>query len=230
MFQRIPPDSEFFANARIQAAVILKNEGNTDGAAETVREAIARKRDAPGLYLFLGTLYDGKKDYAQAEKILREGLSILPESTEILYSLGVLFEKTGRFEDGIQQMRLILAINPDHADALNFIGYSYADRNLLLSEAEEMIKKALLLKPGSAHIIDSLGWVYFRQNRLDQAIHHLAEAARLQPDDATISEHLGDAYVKAGQFKEALEIYQQSLKLNPGSNTLPMKIRDLLKK
>jgi tetratricopeptide (TPR) repeat protein len=230
MFQQIPPDSEFFANARIQAAVILKNEGNTDGAAETVRDAIARKRDAPGLYLFLSALYDGKKDYAQAEKILREGLSILPESTEILYGLGALFEKTGRFEDGIQQMRLILAIHPDHADALNFIGYSYADRNLHLSEAEEMIKKALRLKPGSAHIIDSLGWVYFRQNKLDQAIHHLLEAARLQPDDATISEHLGDAYVKAGQFKEALAIYQQSLKLNPGSDTLPPKIRDLLKK
>jgi len=182
------------------------------------------------LFRSLGTLYDGKKDYAQAEKILREGLGILPESTEILYSLGVLFEKTGRFEDGIQQMRLILALNPDHADALNFIGYSYADRNLHLSEAEEMINKALRLKPGSAHIIDSLGWVYFRQNKPDQAIRHLTEAARLQPDDATISEHLGDAYVKAGQFKKALEIYQQSLKLNPGSNTLPMKIRDLLKK
>jgi tetratricopeptide (TPR) repeat protein len=228
MLQQIPPDSEYFANASIQAAVILKNEGNLEGAIKAARDAIARKRDAPGLYVFLGTLYDGMKDYPGVEKVLREGLVILPESTEILYSLGGLFEKTGRFEDGIQQMRQILAINPDHADALNFIGYSYADRGIHLSEAKEMIKKALRLKPGSAYIIDSLGWVYFRQNKLDQAIRYLTEATRLQPDDAAINEHLGDAYVKAGLFKEALEIYQKSLKLNPGSDTLPVKIRDLL--
>jgi tetratricopeptide (TPR) repeat protein len=142
----------------------------------------------------------------------------------------VLFEKTGRFEDGIQQMQKILAINPDHADALNFVGYSYADRGIHLSKAEEMIKKALQLKPGSAYILDSLGWVYFRQNKLDQAIRYLMESTRLQPDDATINEHLGDAYVKAGQFKEAIEIYQKTLKLNPDSKTLPGKISDLLKK
>jgi tetratricopeptide (TPR) repeat protein len=142
----------------------------------------------------------------------------------------VLFEKTDRFEAGIQQMRLILVIDPDHADALNFIGYSYADRDIHLSEAEELIKKASRLKPGNAYIIDSLGWVYFRQNKLDQAIQHLAEAARLQPNDVAITEHLGDAYVKIGKLKEALEIYQKALKLNPGSNTLPKKIGDLLKK
>jgi tetratricopeptide (TPR) repeat protein len=230
MYRQIPPDSEFFVNAGIQAAVILKNEGSIDGAVKIIRETIERKKDAPGLYVFLGSLYDGKKDYLEVEKILHEGQNILPNSTEIMYSLGVLFEKTGRFDNGIEQMRKILAINPDHADALNFIGYSYADRGIHLSEAEEMIKKALRLKPGSAYIIDSLGWVYFHQNKLDEAIHYLKESIRLQPDDAAVHEHLGDAYVKAGQFKEALDVYQKTLKLNPDSKTLPKKINDLLKK
>ena len=230
MFRLIPTDSEFFVNARIHAAAILKKEGNIDGAIKILQETLAQKRDAPGLYVFLASLYDEKKDLPRAEKVLQEGLSILPKSTEVLYSLGVLFEKTDRFEAGIQQMRLILVIDPDHADALNFIGYSYADRDIHLSEAEELIKKASRLKPGNAYIIDSLGWVYFRQNKLDQAIRHLAEAARLQPNDVAITEHLGDAYVKIGKLKEALEIYQKALKLNPGSNTLPKKIGDLLKK
>jgi tetratricopeptide (TPR) repeat protein len=142
----------------------------------------------------------------------------------------VLYEKTDRFEEALRQMRRILIITPDHADALNFIGYSYADRNLHLDEAEELIKKALRLKPGNAYIIDSLGWVYFRQNKPEQAIEWLTEAARLQPDDVAIGEHLGDAYVQNGQFQEALNIYQKMLKLRPDSKTLPNKIRDLRKR
>jgi tetratricopeptide (TPR) repeat protein len=230
MFARITPDSDFYVNARTHAATILKKEGKPDEAVKAIREAIAVKTDAPGLYVFLSSLYDGNKDYTHAEKVLRDGLDVLPKSMEILYSIGLLYEKTGRFEDGIKHMRQILAIDPDHADALNFIGYSYADRNIRLDEAEELIKKAMQLKPGNAYIIDSLGWVYFRQNRMERAIELLMEAIRLQPDDVAISEHLGDAYVQNGQFKEALDLYQKTLKLNPDSKTLPGKISDLLKK
>lgn len=230
LFAGITPDSEFYVSARTHAATILKKEGRADEAVKFVREAIAVKQDAPGLYLYLSSLYDEKKDHAQAEKVLFEGLGVLPKSTELLYSLGVLYEKTGRFDEGIERMRQILAIDPDHADALNFIGYSYADRNIRLEEAERLINRALQLKPGNAYIIDSLGWVYFRQNRLDQAIELLQEAVRLQPEDVAISEHLGDAYAAKGQFREALEIYRKTLKLNPDSKTLPGKIADLLKK
>jgi len=230
MFNMIPMDSEYFVGARIQAALLLKKEGSIEGALKATREAITRRKDAAGLYVFLASLYDEIKDDSHVEKVLQEGLGILPKSTEILYSLGVLFEKTERFEESIKQMRLILSYDPEHADALNFIGYGYADRGIHLNEAEEMIKKALQLKPGNAYIIDSLGWVYYRKNKPDLAIKYLSEAARLQPDDVAITEHLGDAYVKAGLFSDALEIYRKSLKLNPGSRTLPGKISNLLKK
>lgn len=127
-------------------------------------------------------------------------------------------------------MKLILELDPDHADSLNFIGYSYAERGIHLREAEEMIKKALTLKPGNAYIIDSLGWVYFKQNKIDQAIKYLKEATSLMPDDAAITEHLGDVYVQTGRFREALNIYKRSLQLNPDKETLQKKISDLLKK
>jgi len=230
MFNGIPTDSEYFTSAQIQASLLLKKKGTLEEALKAAGEAILRKKDAPELYVFLASLYDEKKDSAQAEKILRKGLGIIPKSAEILYSLGVLLEKTGRFDESIQQMRRILTFDPDHADSLNFIGYSYADRGVHLNEAEEMIKRALQLKPGNAYIIDSLGWVYFRKSSMDQAIQYLSEAARLQPDDVAIAEHLGDAYVKVGLFRDALEIYQKAHKLNPESSTLPGKISDLLKK
>jgi tetratricopeptide (TPR) repeat protein len=148
---------------------------------------------------------------------------------DLYYSLGVLYEKTDRFEESIQQMRSLLKIDPDHADALNFIGYSYADRGINLGEAEKMIQKALQLKPGNGYMLDSLGWTYFKQNRIDLALQYLKEAAALLPNDSTIAEHLGDAYLKAGRRQEALESFQRALKFNPASRTLPKKIADLAK-
>jgi len=82
-------------------------------------------------------------------------------------------------------------VEPDSPEALNFVGYSYADRGIKLDEAEELIKKALKLKPGDGYITDSLGWVYFRQNKLSAALNCLQEAHKILPADAAIAEHLG---------------------------------------
>ena len=127
-----------------------------------------------------------------------KGFGPLPDSVDLYYGLGVLFEKTDRFEESIAAMKTVLKFDPDHAEALNFIGYLYADRGIHLDEAERMIKKALPLKPGNGYMIDSLGWVYFRQNRLDEAIRYLKEASEALPEDAAIIEHLGDVYVRNG--------------------------------
>ncbi len=127
-------------------------------------------------------------------------------------------------------MQTVLKLDPDHAEALNFIGYLYADRGIHLDEAERMIKKALQLKPGNGYMIDSLGWVYFRQNRLDEAIRYLKEAAEALPEDAAISEHLGDVYIRSGQIREAVEAYEHAIRFNPESEALKKKLDDLVRK
>jgi len=86
----------------------------------------------------------------------------------------------------------------------------------------------LQLKPGNGYIIDSLGWTYFKQNRIELALKYLQEAALILPEDGAIAEHLGDAYLEAGRRQEALAAYQRALKINPTSTTLPRKI-DALK-
>ena len=126
-------------------------------------------------------------------------------------------------------METVLKLDPDNADAINFIGYSYADRGIHLLKAEEMIKKALRLKPGNGYITDSLGWVYFKQNQNDLAIKYLKEASAIIPDDPLIAEHLGDALAKKGMIEEALETYQRALKLNPKLVGISAKIEKLLK-
>jgi len=230
IMEKIPPTSDLYSSARIRIAMIRKKEGKISDAIIVLEQAIKVKRDVPGFYVVLSSLYEDQQDRVGAERILKEGMVILPENTDLRYSLGVLYEKTGHFEASIQQMRTILKIDPDHADALNFIGYSYADRGMHLGEAEKLILKALQLKPGNGYIIDSLGWTYFKQNRIDLALKYLQEAAAILPGDGAIAEHLGDAYLKAGRRQEALTAYRRALKINPASTTLPQKIDTLTDK
>jgi tetratricopeptide (TPR) repeat protein len=228
-FKMIPLGSELYGNAQINIGIILKREGKVAQAIEVMERAVRNNRDMPGLYVYLSSLYEEDKKLSSAEKILREGLLALPNSIDLHYSLGVLYEKTNRFHESINEMESVLKIDPANADALNFIGYTYADRGIRLDEAEKMIKKALTLKPGNVYMIDSLGWVYFRQNRMDMAIKYLKEASDGLPKDPTIAEHLGDAYAKAGKMSEAIEIYKRALKLNPANGDLQKKIDDLVK-
>ena len=209
-------------------SIILKKQGKQQEALAIASGAVKSKKDA-GLYAFLSSLQEESKNTAGAEATLKEGLRIFPKNEDLLYALGALYEKTNRFEESIGQMEAVLKINPNHADALNFIGYSYADKGIHLAEAETKIRKALALKPKSAYIMDSMGWLYYRQNKIDEAIRYLKDAASLLPSDPTITEHLGDALLKSGQGKESLDAYQRALKLEPGNKSLQNKINELRK-
>jgi tetratricopeptide (TPR) repeat protein len=103
----------------------------------------------------------------------------------------------------------------------------YADRGIHLDEAEKLIRKALRLRPGNGYMIDSLGWVFFRNNRLEEAIRYLKEASEALPEDAAILEHLGDAYVRSGQPREAADAYEKAIRFNPVNNLLKKKRDDL---
>jgi tetratricopeptide (TPR) repeat protein len=228
-FKMIPVDSELYGNAQIQIGMILKKGGKIDEAIAVMKRAINTNRRISELYAYLATLYEDNKKLLPAEETLKEGLLVLPQSVDLHYSLGVLYEKTDRFQESIHEMESVLKIDPDNAEALNFMGYTFADRGIRLAEAEKMINKALTLKPGNGYMIDSLGWVYFRQSRLDLAIKYLKEALNAVPNDATIAEHLGDAYTKAGKVSEAIEMYRRALRLNPANNDLQKKIDELIK-
>jgi Flp pilus assembly protein TadD len=100
----------------------------------------------------------------------------------------------GRKQESIDAMKQVLALTPDDAEALNYLGYTYADLGINLEEAESLIQQALALKPDDGYIADSLGWVYFKKGNYRQALKWLNKAVQLVPDDPTILEHLGDVY------------------------------------
>ncbi len=229
-YQRIPASFELYANAQIHAALIFKKDGKIPEAIGVIKEAVKKKGDQPLLYLYLSSLYEENKEMGGAENILREGINILPKSVDLHYAVGVIYEKTNRFPESLKAMAYVLSIDPENAEALNFIGYSYADRGINLDEAEKMIVKALKIKPDSGYMIDSLGWVYFKQNKLDSALANLKKAMALLPDDPNVIEHLGDVYAKMGKLKEAREMYNRAFKIDPKNSSLQKKIEDATKK
>jgi tetratricopeptide (TPR) repeat protein len=109
-------------------------------------------------------------------------------------------------------MKAVIHADPTHAQALNYLGYTYAELGTNLDEAESLVKKAIEHQPNDGYIIDSLGWVYYKKGLYKTAIEFLEEATILVPDDPTILEHLGDAYMKVDNLQKGLEYYRKALK------------------
>jgi len=109
-------------------------------------------------------------------------------------------------------MKAVIRLNAEHTNALNYLGYTYADLGINLDEAERLIKEALKHKPDDGYITDSLGWVYFKKGLFPEALNLLKKAVELVPDDPIMLEHLGDAYLKTNDRANALKFYKRSLK------------------
>jgi len=110
-------------------------------------------------------------------------------------------------------MEKVLALQADHVEALNYLGYTWADNNINLDKALEYIQKANGLKPDNGFILDSLGWVYFRLGDLEKAGNELERAIALEPEDPNIQEHLGDVYQAAGQKEKARHAWRKAMDL-----------------
>ena len=143
----------------------------------------------------------------QAEKLASSD----DDKTEIYFMRGAMYERMKKYEDSEAAFRQVLAVDPNHAETLNYLGYMLADRNIKLEEASQMIKKALSIAPNSGAFLDSLGWVYYRQGKLSEA-EGLLQRALDKGQDPTIHEHLGDVYFKEGKTNEAVAQWQASLK------------------
>ncbi|MCX7957750.1 MAG: tetratricopeptide repeat protein [Deltaproteobacteria bacterium] len=135
------------------------------------------------------------------------------EKIRILYEIGMIYERNSKINEAIEVMKIILKLNPENPEALNFIGYTYIDNNINLEQAKEMVLKAYMYSSRSGAIIDSVGWMYYKLNDYQTALRYLKKAYRLLPEEPIIADHLADTYMKLNYFKEAKEIYEKILKM-----------------
>jgi Flp pilus assembly protein TadD len=130
----------------------------------------------------------------------------------VIFMRGAMFERQKNLTEAEAEFRRVLAIDPDNSSTLNYLGYMLADRNIRLEEAKDLVLKALQKEPNNPAYLDSLGWVYFRLNKLPEAEEKLRQAIEFMSRDATVHDHLGDVYSHEGKTREAIAQWQSSLK------------------
>src|SRR5690606_8707350 len=134
-----------------------------------------------------------------------------PGDWSLFYARGVAYERAGDWQSAERDLTRALELNPDQPFVMNYLAYSWADAGVKLEEAEELLSRAVLLRPDDGAITDSLGWVLFRAGRTEEAVGVLERAAALAPADPVVNDHLGDAYWAVGRRREA--VYQWRIAL-----------------
>lgn len=177
---------------------------------------------------YLGQLYFQQKKMDKALEQFKFILGLEPKNIEAKLFVGLIYDEQGLRQQAIDEFRQVLEINPEDPDALNALGYIYAEEGINLREAEELIIKALEQRPNSGAYIDSLGWVYFKQGKLEQAREKLEQAASIV-EDAVIFDHTADAYLALGEEEKAREVWRKALKLESADEEIKEKIRAKIK-
>lgn len=161
----------------------------------------------------------------EAEALLTDVLKRYGTDKHVHYYLATICEEQERIEETEQHLKAYLAISPDDADVLNFLGYLYAENKIKLDEAEALLKRALELDPGNGFYLDSLGWVYYQRGDADKAIEFIRKAIlAMESDDSELRSHLGDAYLLKGDLQKALAEWDRAYRLNPKLEGLKEKI------
>lgn len=161
-----------------------------------------------------------------AFEMLGQALKKDPEQPELLYDFALTAEKLERYDVLEDNLRKLIQVRPEYAHAYNALGYSFAERNMRLPEARKLIERALELSPEDHFIIDSLGWVLYRQGDLKGAARELRRAYSGRPD-AEIGAHLGEVLWVMGERAEAEKVWRESLHSAPDNESLLKTIKRL---
>jgi tetratricopeptide (TPR) repeat protein len=226
-YGEILPGEQYLA-AQLRIAQLLAKQGKLEEGRRHLQELRkAGQADAIPLLLAESQILRDAGKAGEAYDLLDNALKTQPEQPELLYESALLAEKLGRHDVLEANLRKLIRIKPDHAHAYNALGYSFAERNQRLAEAEQLIVKALQLSPDDPFIIDSMGWVLYRKGDVAGALTQLQRAYSIRPDPE-IAAHLGEVLWVLDRRDEAKKTWQEAAKAHPGNEVLAEIIKRFL--
>lgn len=206
--------------ARIHQAVLYGRSGDVAQATRILENVAPRNhQERTVVVLTQASIYRDAGRTDLAVETLEKADKTLPDTTEIKYDLGMLYERQGNYQKFEEMMRRIIELKPDDANAYNSLGYTFAEQDTRLDEAQVLLEKALQLEPGNPFILDSVGWYLYRTGDYDSAVQYLRRSFDLMPE-ADVAAHLGEVLWVMGRKDEARDIWQQGLEKDANNETL----------
>lgn len=211
---------EHLFSARLRLVRVLGEQGKLAEARRKLHETAASSPlEKIQLLLAEAQLLREAKQFESAFDLLDKALAEQPTQPELLYETALIAEKLGRVEILERHLRRLIELQPASAQAYNALGYSFAERNIRLVEARDLIAKALSLAPDDPFILDSMGWVLYRQGELPAALTHL-ERAYAQRQDPEIAAHLGEVLWVLGRKDDARRTWREASEKFPANEVL----------
>jgi tetratricopeptide (TPR) repeat protein len=195
-------------------AMLLGENGQTDEAVKILRGQLAHSESDRETYLNIAQVYERAKRFKEAEEAARaaEALPGVPRDNEMVwFLLGAIYERQKMFDKAEVEFKKVLEVNAHSGPVLNYYGYMLGDLGIRLDEAQALVQRALKEEPYSGAYLDSLGWIYLKENKLVEAEVTLRKAVERESHDATIHSHLGDLYAKTGRQDLAAAEWEKSL-------------------
>ncbi len=227
IYEGIPKNSPMRRLSDLQRGLDLSEIGKAEEAEKQLRALVAMDTKDMRSYLALGSVLSSAKKYKAMAEVYDnavEKLGRVPQASDwnIFFQRGIAYERLKDWKKAEPNFKKALELQPDQPQVLNYLGYSWIDRNMHLQEGLTMVKKAVSLRPNDGYIVDSLGWAYYKLGMFDKAVGELEHAVELKPGDATINDHLGDAYWQVGRKIEATYQWNRALTFKPDADQIPL--------
>jgi tetratricopeptide (TPR) repeat protein len=219
VYRGIDKNSPFSWRARLKAALALDQAGKTDEAIAQTNTLSDERKDRVDAPQTMGDILRGRERFADAAKAYDVAMARLVQPAardwSLYYAHGIALERSGQWEKGEAAFRKALELQPDQPYVLNYLAYSWVDKNINLREGKEMLERAVRQRPNDGAIVDSLAWAHYRLGEYPRAVELLERAVALVSTDWTVNDHLGDAYWRVGRKQEARFQWQRALTLKP---------------
>jgi len=229
-YSQVDDDDAHAFEADLRSAVILQSQGKSNEAHQALEQMQIDYLDQPSqlrqAYQVDAELYMRERKYPQAIAAFSRALQVVPDDPDLLYGRGLAYAEANDVDLAVKDFHRLLKIKPGDVDASNALGFTLADADRDLPEAEQLIQTARAAKPNDPAIADSWGWLQYRLGHLDQAAQVLSGAWQAQKD-ADVGVHLGEVLWKLGRQQEAQRIFDDVRKLDPTNKNLQDALRRL---
>ncbi|MDQ6995315.1 MAG: tetratricopeptide repeat protein [Mariprofundaceae bacterium] len=215
LYQQVPEGDGLWVEAQLRLAGMDFLDKKFDLVQQRLLPLLKDYPESKHAWILLSSSYLNQKEYQKLLDTSEEGALLAHPSPRFMLNRAIALEHFKRYQDVEKTLKQVIQEHPKNTEALNFLGYTYAEQGIQLNKAKSYIEKALQLKPNDGYYLDSLAWVYYQQGQYQQAIKLQRQSLAIIKDDATMQEHLGDMLWKSGQHNAAIQQWKLAITLKP---------------